>query len=75
MTLFRRSVLEQRLRSRVIVTLHSGEAFEGVLFEADERVWVLREASAIGVGEKNANVAVDGEVVILAENVAYAQRP
>lgn len=75
MSLSRRSVLGSRLRMKVIVTLHSGEAFSGVLWEADERVWVLRNAEAVGIGERGSNVAVDGELVVLAENVAYAQRP
>lgn len=71
----RPSVLEQRLRSRVIVTLHSGESFAGVLVEADERAWVLREATAVGVGERGSDLLVDGEIVVLTENVAFAQRP
>lgn len=75
MSWLRPSVLERRLRQRVIVTLHSGESFVGVLFECDERAWVLREAEAIGAGERGANLILDGEVVVLSENVAFAQRP
>ena len=75
MSWFRPSVLDQRLRSRVIVTLHSGESFAGVLVEADEQAWVLREAVAVGVGERGADVVVDGEIVVLSDNVAYAQKP
>lgn len=71
----RRSILDQRLRQRVIVTLHSGESFVGVLWEADAAAWVLRNAEAIDPENRGQNVAVDGELVVLAENVAYAQRP
>jgi small nuclear ribonucleoprotein (snRNP)-like protein len=68
-------LLRARLRERVIVTLKSGDAFGGVLWEADESVWVLREALAIGVGENGSNVGVDGELVLIARDIAYAQRP
>lgn len=68
-------LLEERLRRRVIVTLKSGAAFGGVLFELDERAWVLREATAIGVGENRSNLIVDGEVVLLAAEIAYVQMP
>lgn len=74
MTLFHRSVLSERLRRRVIVTLHSGETFTGVLWQEDERAWVLRSAGMFDA--PNGQVTpVDGEVVILTENVAYAQTP
>lgn len=68
-------LLRSRLRERVIVTLKSGDAFGGVLWEADAQVWVLREAVAIGVGENRSNVGVDGELVLIARDIAYAQRP
>lgn len=68
-------LLKQRLLHRVVVTLKSGQSFEGVLFEADAHAWVLRDASALGVGDKGTNLPVDGEVVVLAAEIAYAQRP
>ena len=67
--------LKERLHHRVIVTLKSGTSFEGVLWSADPQAWVLRDASALGVGNKNSNLPVDGEVVLLAAEIAYAQRP
>lgn len=67
------SLLESRLRERVVVTLQSGEAFAGVLFEVDERVWVLRSAEALAANQRP--VPVDGEVVVLTENIAYANKP
>lgn len=68
-------LLRDRLRRRVIVTLHSGDAFRGVLFEADRDVWVLREAEALGVGENRSNLLVDGELLVLAVDIAYVQMP
>jgi small nuclear ribonucleoprotein (snRNP)-like protein len=69
------SAIDARIRHRVIVTLRSGESFAGLLFEADERVWILRNAEAIAAGDRGTNLIVDGEIVIPAENVAFAQRP
>lgn len=66
-------LLQARLRRRVIVTLHSGDAFGGVLFELDRHAWVLREATAIGAGENRDNLIVDGELLVLACDIAYAQ--
>lgn len=71
----RSSSVSSRLRSRVVVTLKSGAAFDGVLFSADSRAWVLRSAHALGAGEDNGNVPVDGEVVILTDQIEFAQRP
>lgn len=67
-------VVKSRLRSRVVVTLKSGESFTGVLFEADRQAWVLREAEVIN-GVRNGNLPLDGEVVLLVSEIAYAQRP
>lgn len=67
--------VEERLRRRVIVTLKSGAVFGGVLFAADDRAWVLREAAAVGAGEHRANLLIDGELVVLVADVAYVQLP
>lgn len=71
----RSRLLAERLCHRVIVTLKSGQSFEGVLFECDPQAWVLRDSSAIGVGENGTNLPVDGEIVLLTAEIAYAQRP
>lgn len=68
-------VLTERLRKRVIVTLKSGAAFGGVLFDADEVAWVVRDASAIGAGEHRSNLVVDGELLVLVADIAYVQLP
>ena len=68
------SVLRRCLRERVLVTLKSGEGFEGVLYRADRRSWELVQAKAVAAGQNGADVPVDGALIIPASNVAYAQR-
>ncbi len=68
-------LLRQRLRRRVVLTLKSGEAFSGVLFDADRESVILREAEALGAGARGANVGVDGEVLVLRADVSYMQLP
>lgn len=68
-------LLRDRTAARVIVTLKSGASFGGVLFAVDDRVWVLREAAAIGAGEHRSNLLVDGELLVLAGDIAYVQVP
>jgi small nuclear ribonucleoprotein (snRNP)-like protein len=62
-------------KKRAIVTLKSGEAFEGLLFSVDAESIVLREASALAYGQGSTNVAVQGEAVILRPDIAYLQIP
>jgi small nuclear ribonucleoprotein (snRNP)-like protein len=71
----RSRVLSSRFRERVIVTLKSGDCFDGILYSADRVSLVLRNAEAVGVGEKRTNLPVDGEVIVLLADVLYIQRP
>lgn len=71
----RSRVLTGILRDRVIVTLKSGDSFSGILYSHDTKALVIREAEALGVGERRTNLALDGEIVILLPDVAYIQRP
>ncbi len=68
-------ILGNRWRSRVIVTLKSGDAFDGVLWSNDRRALVLRGASAVAAGERRENLPLDGEVIVLLSDVAFMQRP
>jgi hypothetical protein len=70
-----RSVVRRRLRERLLVTMKSGAAFDGLLYEADARHWVLREASALGAADQGENVLLDGEVVLATAEIDYCQRP
>jgi len=67
-------VLKSRLHYRVIVTLKSGAAFQGVLWEQDRQALVLRDAEAIP-GSNQQSVPVDGELVVLVADVDYIQKP
>jgi small nuclear ribonucleoprotein (snRNP)-like protein len=67
--------LMSRVRQRVIVTLKSQAAFRGVLFEADDRVLVLRNAEVLHAGQQMAPTAVDGELVLFVDDVEFLQRP
>ena len=71
----RSRLLTERLAERVIVTLKSGDAFEGVLWDADDRCWVLRNARALGAGKDGAPLPLDGEVIVLSGEILHAQRP
>lgn len=65
-------IVASRIRTKVLVTLKTSEAFEGVLWDHDRQALVLRNAAIIGVaGDPPA--AVDGEVVVLLADVAYIQ--
>jgi hypothetical protein len=68
-------ILKQTVKQRVIVTLKSGEGFDGLLYWADGKTWELVQAKALGVGDRGADVPVNGTLLIPAENVAYCQRP
>jgi small nuclear ribonucleoprotein (snRNP)-like protein len=70
----RSRVLSSRLRERVIVTTKTGHAFAGVLFCIDKSALVLREAQAIGAGENQTDLPLDGEQIVLLDNVDYLQR-
>jgi hypothetical protein len=67
--------VRDRLCSRVVVTLKTGEAFAGVLFEADGGALVLRDTSVIGAGENQADLPLDGELLVLLADVAFIQKP
>lgn len=54
----------------VVVNLKSGEAFQGVLWRKRGGLIVLRNARLLGEDESR---AVDGEVVIERDNVAFYQ--
>jgi small nuclear ribonucleoprotein (snRNP)-like protein len=70
----RSRIIASRLRDLVLVTLKSGESFSGVLYSFDKTALVLRAAEAIGQGERKTNLPLDGELLVLLENVAYIQR-
>lgn len=68
-------LLKERLLERVVVTLKSGQSFEGLLYDLDPHAWFLRDSFAVGAGEKNTNLPLDGELIVLAADIAFVQRP
>lgn len=73
--MFGNLVLKNRWRERIVVTLKSGESFMGVLWSNDSKALVIRQAAAVGAGENRSDLPLDGEVIVLMNDVAYLQRP
>lgn len=69
------TLIESRVRRRVVVTLKSGEAFDGLLYDSDDRCLILREARALSFGPRSEHVVVEGEAVLLTADVHYIQLP
>lgn len=69
-----RHLFRQRLRKQVIVTLKDGQSFAGILYDVDRDLLVLRRAEALGPGAGE-RTQVDGEVLILREELAFLQVP
>lgn len=67
-------LIRRRLRDQVVVTLKSGSAFRGVLFEADARSFVLRNVEMLGQGD-GVHIPVDGELMVARTDVEFVQRP
>lgn len=68
-------LIRQRLRDQVVVTLKSGSAFRGVLFEADARSFVLRNVEMLGRPGDGVHIPVDGELMVARSEVEFVQRP
>lgn len=65
-------LLKQALRERFMVTLKSGQAFDGLLDEQDALHLVFVDANAHVDGNHPASVA--GELYLARANVAYMQK-
>ena len=65
-------LIRKTLRTRFLVTLRSGETFEGLLLEADERTVVLVDAFGV---DGSSRVKVDGSLYLPRGEVAYMQKP
>lgn len=67
-------LMRARLRETVVVTLKTGAAFRGALFDADTKSFVLRNAEMIGRPD-TAPIPVDGELMVARADVEFVQRP
>lgn len=65
-------VIRAHVRSRFVVTLKTGEAFEGLLDDADSSTLVLVDASAVA---ERGRARVDGHLFLARGDVAYMQIP
>jgi len=65
-------LIRQSFRERFVVTLQSGESFEGLLLEADEKTLHLVEARAL---DGKSSVPVDGALFLPRAQVSYLQKP
>lgn len=68
-------LLRERLCDKVVVTLKSGSAFGGVLFQVDTRAVILRDTQALGAAPNGDHVAVDGELILFRGDIDFLQRP
>lgn len=66
-------LVKSHFRVRYLVTMASGEAFEGVLVDADPQHLVLADAQA--VGPDNTRTAVDGWLWLPRPGIQYMQQP
>lgn len=64
-------VWNARRHRRIVVTLKSGDGFQGVLAGVDAHTLALRDAEKLG---GDTNVPVDGEVIVQLADIKYAQR-
>lgn len=65
-------LLKKMLLERFVVTLRSGESFDGLLADADTKT--IRLVSSYALSGKD-RVSVDGELFIPRDEVIYLQRP
>jgi len=66
-------LVKQHMRSRYLVTMASGEAFDGVLVDVDPQHLVLADAEAVApTGERT---PIDGRLWLPRPSVQYMQQP
>lgn len=68
----RERIVRTHLRQRFVITLKSGEAFEGLVLDADSRVLVLGDARA---HTADGPAQIDGQLFVERADVAYMQLP
>ena len=66
-------LLRDHLLTRYVVTIASGETFDGLLASVDARTLVLRDVGVLKVD--GGLTPVDGDVVLRRNAVSYMQRP
>lgn len=67
----RERIIRGYLRHRLVVTMHDGATWDGVVMDVDSRTVVLRNAEAIGAND--VRTPADGEVLLPRDEVAFMQ--
>lgn len=62
--------MRRLIRKEILVTLDTGDAFRGILWQARREVLVLRNAAQVLAG---GTVSADGEVVVPRGRVSFVQ--
>lgn len=65
-------LLREHLRERFVVTLKSGETFDGLLDDHDESTVELVDPYAV---DKSGRLSIDGRLYLPRNEIAYLQRP
>lgn len=65
-------LLRSMLRERFVVTLRGGEAFEGLLIDADDKTIRLADAWTVAQSRRH---SIDGDLYLARAEVLYLQRP
>lgn len=65
-------LIRRVLRERFIVTVRSGESFDGLLLDADDKTLRLGDVAALDGPNRP---LVDGELYLPRSEVVYLQRP
>ncbi len=66
-------LVKSHVRTRFLATLKTGEAFEGLLFDADHTTLILADAWAVDAA--GVRQSVDGHLFLSRTDVAYMQIP
>lgn len=65
-------LLNRLIRERFVATLKTGETFDGLLDEVDDRTFVFADPYAV---TERSRVSVDGKLYLPRDQIAYLQRP
>lgn len=66
-------LLANHLRTKYVVTLKSGETFDGVMTDVDGLTVVLAQARSLSPARDP--LMVDGSLILARADIAYMQRP
>lgn len=66
-------LLRRSIRTRYLVTLDSGEAFDGLLIDADDQHVVLADVESVAANGDR--LKVDGQLWLPRLSISYMQQP